>query len=142
MFKDPITFGFSGGEMIFSLPNGLQGYYLANAKGARLELAPTDIVTDKFAEDKTVRNGLACMRCHDSGMKDFVDTVRPAVERLPGSPGIDKRQVLLLYPEQKEMDEYVKQDKKRFTNALERLLGKKQTTEPLVPVSQRFLDGA
>jgi serine/threonine-protein kinase len=141
MFKDPLHFSASGGEMIFSLPNGLQAYYVCDAKGVRLELAPTDIVTDKFAEDKTVRNGLACMRCHDNGMKDFEDTVRPAVERLPGSPGFDKRAVLQLYPEKAEMDELVKQDKKRFTDALERLLGKKPKTEPLVPVSQRFLDG-
>ena len=29
-------------QMIFSLPNGLQGYYLANAKGERLDVAPRD----------------------------------------------------------------------------------------------------
>src|SRR5262249_35848968 len=140
MFKDPIHLNPTGGEFLFSLPNGMQGYFVADAKGNRLELAPTDIVTDPNAEDKTVRNGLSCMRCHAVGMKDFVDTVRPAVERLPGSPGFDKRLVLQLYPEQKEMNEYLKQDGKRFMDRLETLLGQKQTKEPLIPVTQRFLD--
>ena len=73
MFKDPINLHPNGGEMIFNLPNGLQGYFVTNAIGTRLEEAPTGIVTDKFAEDKTVRNGLSCMRCHDQGIKGFRD---------------------------------------------------------------------
>jgi len=48
--------------------------------GQRIEAAPTGIVTDSFAADQTVRNGLACMRCHDKGMKPFGDEVRPAIE--------------------------------------------------------------
>lgn len=140
MFRDPIDLHPSGGEMVFALPNGMQGYYVADTRGVRLELAPTDIVTDKFAEDRTVRNGLACIRCHDQGIKDFVDTVRPAVEKLPGSPGIRKRDVLKLYPEQKVMDEWIRQDRQRFLGALEKLFGKKRFTEPLIPVSQRYLD--
>jgi serine/threonine-protein kinase len=140
MFQDPLHLNPAGGEMIFNLPNGLQGYLLANGKGVRIEAAPTEIVTDKFAEDKTVRNGLACMRCHDQGMKTFLDTVRPAMLRLPGSAGLDKRQVLQLYPEQKEMDRVVKEDADRFLSAMQRALGKPQGREPLIPVSHRFLD--
>lgn len=140
MFLDPIHLNPAGGEMIFNLPNGLQGYLLALANGRRLDEAPTSIVTDKFAEDKTVRNGLACMRCHDSGMKGFADTVRVAVEKLPGSPGFSKRDVLALYPPSNEMDELLRQDTERFLTALEKALGKPQQEEPLLPVSHRFLD--
>ncbi len=140
MFQDPMHLNPAGGEMIFSLPNGLQGYLLANGKGVRIETAPTEIVTDKFAEDRTVRNGLACMRCHDQGMKTFLDTVRPAMLRLPGSAGLDKRQILQLYAEQKEMDRLVKEDTVRFLSAMQRALGKPPGREPLIPVSQRFLD--
>jgi serine/threonine-protein kinase len=140
MFKDPIDLHPAGGEMIFNLPNGLQGYFVTDGKGERVDFAPTEVVTDKFAEDKTVRNGLACMRCHDQGMKDFEDAVRPALLKLPGSPGFDKRQALKLYPEQKEMDKYLKKDGRLFLEAMERVLGKPQSREPLIPVSQRFLD--
>jgi serine/threonine-protein kinase len=140
MFKDPIALNPTGGEFIFNLPNGLQGYFVADSKGVRLESAPTDIVTDKFAEDKTVRNGLACMRCHDKGMKEFTDTVRPALEKLPGSPGFDRRLALKLYVPQKEMEALVKEDQERFLTAMKRVLGKEQKREPLIPVSQRYLD--
>jgi serine/threonine-protein kinase len=142
MFADPINLNPSGGELIFTLPNGLQGYYVADAKGVRIELAPTDIVTDKIAEDKTVRNGLSCIRCHDAGMKTFSDRVRPALLQLPGKPGFDKRAALDLYPEEAEMEKLLKDDGSRFLEAMKKVLGKEQAGEPLTPVSKRFLDGA
>jgi len=141
IFKDPIHLHPTGGEMIFNLPNGLQGYYVANGKGERLEAAPTEIVTDKFAEDKAVRNGLSCIRCHDQGMKGFEDAIRPALERLPGTPGFDKQFALALYAPQAEMDGYLREDGERFRAALTRALGKPQVREPLVSVTQRYLDG-
>lgn len=140
IFTDPINLEGTGGEMIFRLPNGMHGYYVATAKGERLDAAPTSIVTDKFAEDKTVRNGLACIRCHDQGVKDFTDDVRQAVENLFGSSGINKREVLALYPPRAEMDELLNQDRGRFLTAVESALGKPQIQEPLIPVTQRFLD--
>ena len=36
IFTHPLSFTHDGGEAIFNLPNGLQGYYLANASGFRL----------------------------------------------------------------------------------------------------------
>jgi len=140
MIKDPIHLNPTGGEFIFTLPNGLQGYFVSDAQGRRLELAPTDIVTDKFAEDKTVRNGLSCMRCHDAGMKAFTDTVRPALKRLPGAPGFDKQAALDLYPEDEDMQKLVAKDGASFLKAMQEVLGKEQNREPLIPVSQRFLD--
>lgn len=141
MFKDPIELHPTGSEMIFGLPNGLQAYYVADAAGNRLEAAPTDIVTDKFASDRVVRNGLACMRCHDQGMKDIKDTVRPALQKLPGDPGFDKRVALRLYPE-KELEEVWKKDKLRFQTAQEKLFGRKPAPgyEPLIAVTRRYLD--
>jgi hypothetical protein len=122
------------------LPNGLQGYYVADGRGQRLEAAPTDIVTDKFAADKTVRNGLGCMRCHDQGIKEFVDTVRPAVEALPGSPGFDRRAVIDLYPPQEKLDRLVKADREAFPTAMTALLGQSPAREPLVPVTTGYSD--
>src|SRR5262249_21340948 len=134
MFRNPITPDFTGGEMIFNLPNGLQGYFVTNNKGKRLEEAPTTIVTDKFASDKAVRNGLACMRCHDQGVKDFHDTVRPAVEKMLGHTfDFDPRDVDRLYIQHEPptenpkapgryMIDYLKKDKERFAGAYQRML--------------------
>jgi serine/threonine-protein kinase len=140
VFRDPIKLNPAGGEMIFNLPNGLQGYYVANGKGQRLEFAPTDIVIDKFAQDKTIRNGLACMRCHDRGIKSFTDTVRSTAAQLPGGGRLARRRILGLYARQKEMDKYLQEDEQRFVTAVEKVLGKVRSREPLIPVTQRFLD--
>ncbi|MEZ6128054.1 MAG: c-type cytochrome domain-containing protein [Planctomycetaceae bacterium] len=140
IFRDPVNLHGVGGEMIFNLPNGLQGYYLADSKGSRLDAGPTEIVTDKFAEDKIVRNALSCVRCHDRGMKAFKDVVRPAIEMLPGHLGFSKKQVLALYPEQEQLSALLKKDGDRFLTAMEKVLGHPQTAEPLTPVSRRFLE--
>jgi len=140
IFIDPIHLVGTGGEMIFNLPNGMQAYYISDAAGGRLDFAPTTIVTDRFAEDKTVRNGLSCIRCHDRGMKAFKDDVRPAVELISGSGQIDKRSALELYPKHDTMDELVKADQDRFLTSVEKLLGHPQEDEPLTPVSKRFLE--
>lgn len=140
IFADPINLHGTGGEMIFNLPNGLQGYYITDGAGVRLDFAPTSIVTDKFAQDKTVRNGLSCIRCHDRGIKEFKDDVRPAIEKISGSGLIDKRATLELYPPREEMSELVAKDQRRFLDAMESLIETKPQDEPLTPVSKRFLD--
>ncbi|MCA9035404.1 MAG: hypothetical protein KDA91_09745 [Planctomycetaceae bacterium] len=140
MFADPINFHFAGGEMIWNLPNGLQAYLVTDSAGNRLLEAPTSIVTDKFAEDKVVRNGLACMRCHERGMKKFADNVRPAFEHLPDAFGFSKSEILKLYAPKDEMAELLSRDEKRFLNAMEMALGQPQGDEPLVPVSRQFLE--
>jgi mono/diheme cytochrome c family protein len=141
MFRDPIDLKPAGGEMIFSLPNGLQGYYVANGKGDRVEAAPTEIVKDDFfAADKIVRNGLSCIRCHDKGMKGFADTVRPAVALLPDKPGFDRRAVLDLYPGDDVLGPKRDQDGQVFLKAMKGLLGKQPPASPLGPVTRDFSD--
>ncbi|MEP3479948.1 MAG: c-type cytochrome domain-containing protein [Fuerstiella sp.] len=140
IFLNPIELHGVGGEMIFNLPNGLQGYYLADGIGNRLDAGPTEIVTDKFAEDKVVRNALSCVRCHDRGIKTYRDVVRPAVETLPGNLGFSKRKVLALYPKRDEFTALLKKDGARFMDAMEKVLGHPQETEPLTPVTRHFLE--
>jgi len=140
MFIDPLNFHFAGGEMIWNLPNGLQAYLITDSEGNRINAAPTSIVTDKFAEDKVVRNGLACMRCHDRGMKRFADNIRPAFEALPDTSTANRSEVLSLYIQQDLMNQKVKADETRFLDAMQIALGEPQRREPLIPVSRRFLD--
>ena len=127
--------------MIFNLPNGLQGYALADARGNRLEAAPTEIVTDKFAEDKTVRNGLSLHplpRPRHEALRRRGPRRRSSGCR--AAPVSTRRQVLQLYPGQAEMDRLLKEDAERFATALRQALGKPPVREPLIPVTQRFLE--
>ncbi len=142
MFVDPLHFDFAGGEMIFNLPNGLQGYFITDTQGNRINAAPTSIVTDKFAPDKTVRNGLACIRCHDKGMKRFADNIRPAIENLSGGSMLDKKSILRLYPTKKAMDQLLNIDEQKFLSTMKQVLGESQSREPLTEISRAFIDNA
>jgi serine/threonine-protein kinase len=143
IFKEPVDLKPAGGEMIFALPNGLQGYMITDNVGNRIDFAPTSIVVDKNAADKTVRNGLSCMRCHNEGMIDYADKVRPTFIGVGGAAeaGMAVDTVLKLYPEQSKISEVIKQDGERFMAAMEELLGKPQgQKEPITLISERFLD--
>ena len=118
IFTYPLGFEHDGGEVIFNLPNGLQGYYISDGLGNRIDAAPLSIVSNEAASDKVVRNGLSCIGCHTEGMKPFTDTVRGVIEQTR-NPSYDRDHVLRLYVEQAEMDEYVNEDTERYKAALE-----------------------
>ena len=117
IFTHPLDFRYDGGEIVFSLPNGLQAYYLADANGKRLDAAPIQIVSNPAADDPTVRNGISCIGCHTEGMKTFEDKMRIAIEQ-NANPLFDKVHALRLYVEQAQMDTLVQADTDRYEAAL------------------------
>ena len=133
IFNHPLNFTHDGGEVIFNLPNGLQGYYLVNASGFRLDAAPIDIVSNPAASDPTVRNGISCFGCHTEGMKTFEDQVRSVIENNI-NPTYDKAQALRLYVEQSKMDALLGKDMERYRVALAKTGGAVDDIEPI----QRF----
>ena len=137
IFTHPLNFTHDGGEVIFNLPNGLQGYYLANASGFRLDDAPINIVSNPAASDPTVRNGLSCIGCHTEGMKTFEDEVRSVIES-NATPAYDKAQALRLYAEQSEMDALVQEDTDRYKEALEATGGVVGGIEPISRFHEAF----
>jgi hypothetical protein len=82
-----LAFRHDGGEIIFSLPNGLQGYYLADARGNRLDTAPIEIVStsDPIEGDNRITAGSSCIGCHKEGMKGVKEVrgSRAVKEKLP-----------------------------------------------------------
>ena len=119
IFTNPLSFEHDGSEIIFNLPNGLQAYYLANQNGNRLNVAPTDIVSNPAVSDPAVRNGLSCIGCHTEGMKTFEDEVRNVVEQNT-NPQYNKARALSLYVEKATMDALVARDTERYRQALEK----------------------
>ena len=130
IFTHPLSFTHDGGEVIFNLPNGLQGYYVTNATGFRLDDAPISIVSNPAASDPTVRNGLSCFGCHTEGMKTFEDEVRSVIESNT-TPAYDKEQALRLYVEQAELDALLQGDTDRYRGALEATGGAFGGIEPI-----------
>ncbi len=136
ILQNPLSFDRDGGEVIFNLPNGLQAYYVSDATGNRIDVAPTDIVSNPAASDPAVRNGLSCIGCHTEGMKTFEDVVRGTYEKLPASA--TKDQVLRLYVEKAEMDRFIDQDTVRYRVALEATGGIFGGIEPVHRFHEKF----
>lgn len=77
------------GEFIWSLPNGMQGYYLANGQGKQVREAPANIAQDTQTpfRNKSVVNARGCVQCHSAGINQFRDIVREML----GSGNLDVR---------------------------------------------------
>ena len=67
-------------EVIWSLPNGLQGYALVNdsAKNDVIDFADPNVAADTRTplRSKLVWTAWSCMVCHDAGLKPVTDEVR------------------------------------------------------------------
>lgn len=113
-------FDHDGGESIFSLPNGYQGYYLNNAKGEAVDKGPTNIVRDLTRKDLAVTNGISCMSCHDQGMRKAKDEVRANVLSGRAFQRDTREAVEALYPPHERMDRVIEDDAKRFADAMMR----------------------
>ncbi len=133
----PLNFTHDGGEVIFNLPNGLQGYYLVDGNGLRLDEAPISIVSNPAASDPTVRNGISCIGCHTEGMKSFGDQVRSVIES-NASPPYNKAQALRLYVETPDMDARLKEDMNRYRQGLEATGGTFEGVEPVSRFHEAF----
>ena len=130
IFTHPLSFKHDGGEIIFNLPNGLQAYYISDGLGNRIDVAPTEIVSNPAASDPAVRNGLSCIGCHTEGMKAFEDGVRAVIQET-ARPTYDKEQALRLYVEKAVMDELVAQDRERYEIAVKKTGGVSGGIEPV-----------
>lgn len=67
---------------LFMLPNGLPGFFVANANGERLARVPPDIAKRSVAARTGVRPGLDCMGCHGTGPAPRASVAASAIDRL------------------------------------------------------------
>lgn len=120
-FRDQ-AFEHDGGEMIWSLPNGMQAYMLVKGNGERIDAGPVDVVFDRSAVLGTpsIINGISCIYCHRAGMiTEFRDEIRDA----DAVGGEAQQKVLELYPPHEEMQKLVQQDGDLFVRQLEKVIG-------------------
>lgn len=143
IFLNPLNFQEDGGEFIFNLPNGLQGYLIANAKGKRLDEAPIAIVRDRFTNqlDPVVHNGRSCIACHTKGTQPMVNEVRQMLEPL-NRAAYDLDKAKQIYVPQTDLDRLFAEDDARFGRALEATglqVPKQPGTEPVNVLAQHYL---
>ena len=111
-------FHHAGGETIWTLPNGLQGYLLYTATGKRLNSGPTGIVRDPQGPQQRVMNGISCIRCHFAGMRTPKGGERDVEElrQKAGGPLPDSARLLFdtLYRPATDVLAQLGQDENRF----------------------------
>lgn len=115
------AFTHDGGESIFNLPNGLQGYLLVDGHDHRIDAGPIGVVGDslKTAGTNEIVTGVSCMACHKHGMISFKDQIRDSAAVL----GSAERKVKRLYPDAKTMNVSLAEDEAKFLAALEKAIG-------------------
>ncbi len=93
LFDNPLG-PFGGGAFIFELANGLPGYAVADADGARLAELPKGCV--EFCDRPiAVAVGAGCHECHDAGLLPVRDAVRQYAIENPAAFDPATRDVIL-----------------------------------------------
>ncbi len=132
-------FQHAGGEVIFNLPNGLQGYLIVNANNQRLDKASTALVSDAKRPDKAVETGVSCMACHYRGINPKDDQIRDYVDKNPKAfSKNDAELIRALYPPAKRMQALMDEDAERFRKALEKTGNKVSAFEPVMTLTLRY----
>jgi WD40 repeat protein len=135
----PAAFVAAGGEIIFHLPNGLQGYLLVDSQGRRVDKAPGEIVSDPRRPDRLVENGLSCISCHIRGLLPKEDQVRAHVlKNADAFSAEDRASILALYPQPQTMRRRMTEDMERFARALHQAGVPIGEPEPVQAVTHRY----
>jgi WD40 repeat protein len=126
-------FQHAGGEVIFNLPNGLQGYVLVNASNQRIDKGPTAIVGDPKRPDRAVEAGISCMNCHARGIIPKDDQLREHVgKNRKAFSRTDAELVNALYPPAKKMRRLMEDDAERFQKAVAKTGNKANSSAEVV----------
>lgn len=120
-FSDDFGFDHDGGEIIYNMPNGLQGYMLVDKAGNRIDKGPIEIVRDlrETAGTPEIVNGISCIGCHRNGLLSYTN----AIDSELTLTGDERSKVDRLYIDDEKMDRIVAADSKRFMNALQKVIG-------------------
>jgi mono/diheme cytochrome c family protein len=118
------AFEHDGGEMIFSLPNGLQGYYLSTNKGDRLLVGPASIVsfrTKPIGKGVEIENARSCFDCHANGMIAKRDQMRDLLMSSRRHSREELDVLLEMYVDNEKLSELYKADSQAFLTSLSML---------------------
>jgi len=115
IFEDPFNFAEGGTEAIFTLPNGLFGFIIADANSAIVE--DSDILLDTNQNNFRAVTSISCSNCHAQGLIPVVDEVREialANARTSGLNNDEVEQLRNVYPEAAKFASIVEGDSDSF----------------------------
>src|SRR5262249_31789207 len=133
------TFQHAGGEIIYSLPNGLHGFLLVNALGTRLDKAPGQIVSDPKRPDRLGGTGISCMACHVRGINLKDDQVSDHLAKNPKAfTETDAELIRALYVPKDKMRALMDEDAERYRKAVEKTGGRVEVSSPIAALTLRY----
>lgn len=128
-----------GGEVIFALPNGLHGYYLAKDDNTRLDKGPIAIVSDPRRPDRAVEAAVSCMSCHFSGILPKADQIRDHLEKNPRAfSRTDADLIRALYPPKELSLARMADDAKRYAEAVAKTGAKVSRSEAVSTITLKY----
>lgn len=129
----------AGGEIIFNLPNGLQGFMLANARSERINKGPIQLVSDPRRPDRAVECAVSCFGCHYTGILPKSDRIRAFVEQNQRHfSRQDLETIRALYVPDEVMRKLMEKDMARFRQAVEKTGGRITAAEPILLATLRY----
>jgi serine/threonine-protein kinase len=137
IFSDPLGFNPGGTEAIFTLPNGLLAFIIADDDDNIV--AESNILFDTFQDDFVARTSVSCSSCHAQGFNPVVDEVAPYVLRNPIQLGRDNVQgVQDLYPTPEVFARAIVEDSRRYQQSLTRAGAPLTGSDPVANAFVRF----
>jgi len=115
IFENPFDFAEGGTEAIFTLPNGMLGFIIADADGLIVE--DSDILLDTNQANFRAVTSISCSNCHARGLLPVVDEVREIALANALTSGLNNdevEQLRAVYPEPEEFLRVVENDSDSF----------------------------
>ncbi len=137
IFNNPFSFEPGGTEVIFTLPNGLLGFIIANRDDTIV--TESDILLDTFQDDFVARTSVSCSNCHAQGFNGAVDEVGPYVQanRLSLQRD-DVEAVAENYPSAADFARIIESDTQNYLLALRRANLPATGSDPIAASYVRF----
>ena len=136
LFDDPLGNPDGEREIVFSLPNGLQGHILADADGG--VRSTSNVLIDALESDGKAHIATSFFRSRAAGVQ-LEDEVRDFVRQNPRNfSAAERAAIRAAFPRQRELQQLLTADNAIFSGALE-LIGIDIDATP-EPVSQSFAD--
>jgi mono/diheme cytochrome c family protein len=137
IFTDPFGFNQSGTEAIFTLPNGMLAFVIADDNGNIV--GESNLLLDTFQDDFVARTSVSCSNCHAQGFNIVVDEVKPFVQsnRLNFARD-DFEGVEELYPDPADFAQIIEEDSSTYLIALRRAELPVTGVDPVAATYLRF----
>jgi mono/diheme cytochrome c family protein len=140
IFEDVFDFTPGGSEAIFTLPNGLLAFVIADANDNIVE--DSDILLDTSQNNFRAITSVSCSNCHSTGLIPVVDEVRAISLANARDIGLDRdevEQIEGIYVSPAEFAAQVKEDSEGFfQRALQKADLPTQGADPVSSVFLRF----